>query len=402
MAEGRLQIITVEEGTYIPVTNAAVRISKDGETLYDTYTDSSGQTEFISLEAPPVSYTQQPGEPQPYTSYDVNVTADGYKDVTIRGVQVYGDAEAIQNISMQRGEGSVEISVPSPTLYGDYPSKISEDEVQEVNEQSGFSVLDRVVIPEYIIVHDGRPNSSAENYYVPYKEYIKNVASGEIYSTWNKEAILANLYAIQSFTLNRVFTEHYRNRGYDFTITSSTAYDQDFSYGRTTYEEINELVDEIFDEYILREGQTQPLFAQYCDGERVTCPNWLSQWGSEYLAGQGYSAIDILKYYYGDNISIEQAEKVSGIPVSFSGNPLYVGSTGEEVRRVQQQLNVVAATYSAIPKIKVDGVYGTATEEAVKKFQKIFNLPQTGVVDKATYYQISQIYVALEKLSELS
>jgi hypothetical protein len=161
------------------------------------------------------------------------------------------------------------------------------------------------------------------------------------------------------------------------------------------------LVDEIFDEYIVREGQTQPLFAQYCDGERVTCPNWLSQWGSEYLAQQGYSAVDILKYYYGDNISIKEASKVSGVPVSFSGNPMYVGSVGEDVRRIQEQLNVVAKTYSAIPKIKVDGIFGTATEEAVKAFQKIFNLPQTGVVDKATYYQISQIYVGLEKLSEL-
>lgn len=235
---------------------------------------------------------------------------------------------------------------------------------------------------------------------MPYKDYIKNVASSEIYSTWDEAAIRANVLAIQSFVLNRVFTEWYRNKGYNFTITNSTRYDQAFNYGRTIYEDISIIVDEMFTNYIKREGEIQPLFAQYCDGRNVVCPNWLSQWGSAALAEQGYSAMDILRYYYGDDIYLEQAESVSGVPVSFPGENLTIGSRGNDVRTIQSQLNTISRTYSAIPRLAVDGIYGEATVESVKAFQNIFNMPQTGIVDLATWYQISQIYVALEKLAE--
>lgn len=207
--------------------------------------------------------------------------------------------------------------------------------------------------------------------------------------------------AIISFTLNRVYTEWYRSRGYDFTITNSTRYDQSFDYGRTIYTEISDIVDELFTTYIKRIDSNQPLFAQYCDGKQVTCPNWLSQWGSQDLAQQGYSAIDILRYYYGDNIYLEQSDRVSGIPSSFPGEALIVGSQGDDVRTIQQQLNSVSNVYTAIPKLAVDGIYGENTANAVREFQNIFNLAETGVVDFSTWYEISQIYVSIEKLAQL-
>ncbi len=183
--------------------------------------------------------------------------------------------------------------------------------------------------------------------------------------------------------------------------TYSTRYDQSFSLGRTIYENISEIVDEMFTNFLRREGQRQPLFAQYCDGKNVTCPGWMTQWGSEDLARQGYSAIEILRYFYGDDIFIDTAEFVQGVPLSFPGEPLTIGSTGNDVRTIQQQLNTISDTYSAISKLAVDGIYGENTAQSVKQFQKIFNLSQTGVVDLATWYQISQIYVAIERLAEL-
>lgn len=184
-------------------------------------------------------------------------------------------------------------------------------------------------------------------------------------------------------------------------LTYATAYDQAFSYGRNIYEEISTVVDEMFTTYITRPNIRQPLFTQYCDGSRVYCPNWLSQWGSKDLAEQGYTASQILRYYYGDDIYLTQAEQVKGVPVSFPGESLQIGSTGNAVRTIQSQLNTISYTYTAIPKLKVDGIYGEATEEAVREFQRIFSMPQTGIVDFATWYRISSIYVAIEKLAEL-
>lgn len=183
--------------------------------------------------------------------------------------------------------------------------------------------------------------------------------------------------------------------------TYSTRYDQSFSQGRTIYENISTIVDEMFTNFLRREGQRQPLFAQYCDGRQVSCPGWMTQWGSEDLAQQGYSAIEILRYFYGDDIFIDTAEKVQGVPLSYPGEELTIGSTGNDVRTIQRQLNTISNTYSAIPKLRVDGIYGQSTAEAVRAFQKIFNMPQTGVVNLATWYQISQIYVAIERLAEL-
>ena len=194
----------------------------------------------------------------------------------------------------------------------------------------------------------------------------------------------------------------YRNKGYDFTITSSTAYDHKWMNGKNTYESINRIVDEIFNSFLSRPDVTQPILTQYCDGKRVSCPNAMSQWGSKSLGDDGLSAPEILKYYYGEDIYINTAEMISGVPAYYPGYTLTIGSTGNKVRQMQEQLNVIAGDYPALPVIRVDGIYGTGTENAVRTFQKIFHLPQTGEVDFATWYKISQIYVAVSRIAELT
>lgn len=221
---------------------------------------------------------------------------------------------------------------------------------------------------------------SAPNYYVKYKDYIKNVVSSEIYATWSENTIYANILVILSFTLNRVYTEWYRNQGYDFTITSSTAYDQKWMYGRNIYSNISQLVDSIFANYLSRPGVRQPIFTSYCNGTTATCTG-LSQWGSKYLGEQGYTPIEIVRYYYGNDMYINTATNVSGIPSSWPGYDLTIGASGEKVRQMQQQLNRIAQNYPALPTLAVDGIYGSNTANAGPYFPTDFGLPQTGVVD---------------------
>ncbi len=298
-------------------------------------------------------------------------------------------------------ETETSIVIPVNTLYGIYPPKIPENEIQPIN-QSGEIVLSKVVIPEIVVVHDGPPSdSSASNYYVRYSDYIKNVASSEVYSTWPRETLKANILAIMSFTLNRVYTEFYRNKGYNFTITSSTAYDHKWIYGRNVFESISDVVDEIFNLYLSRPNVKQPILTQYCDGKRVSCPNWLSQWGSKYLGDQNYNAVEIIRYYYGDTMYINSAEEIQGIPSSWPGYNLDIGSSGSKVRQLQEQLNLIGEYYNAIRVLEPDGIYGENTANAVKTFQRIFDMPQTGIVDFATWYQISNKYVALSGIAEL-
>ena len=253
------------------------------------------------------------------------------------------------------------------------------------------------------MVHDGAPSdSTARNYYVSYTDYIKNVASSEIYATWPESTITANILAIMSFTLNRVYTEWYRNKGYDFTITSSTAYDHKWIYGRNIFDSISRIVDEIFDQYLARPGVKQPILTQYCDGKRVTCPNWMSQWGSKMLGDQGYSPIEIIRNYYGSSMYVNTADQISGIPSSWPGYNLTIGSSGDKVRQMQEQLNRIAEVYTAIPVIAADGIFGNDTRNAVTEFQNIFGLPKTGIVDFKTWYKISQIYVGITRMAELN
>ena len=256
-------------------------------------------------------------------------------------------------------------------------------------------------IPENITVHLAAPNIAAQNVTLPFIDYIANVASSEIYPTWPESAIRANIYAQISFALNRIYTEYYRSRGYDFDITNSTSIDQSFVNGRDVFENVYQIVSEIFNDYISRRGNVEPLFAQYCDGVEVTC-NGLSQWGSVDLANQGFTPYEILTYYYGDDIDIIQNAPVESINISAPSTPLRLGSAGDAVRALQIRLNRISDNYPSIPKIAIpDGVFSYDTEDAVRKFQEIFSLTPDGIVGKATWYQTQFIYNAVKRLNEL-
>lgn len=258
-----------------------------------------------------------------------------------------------------------------------------------------------VTVPENITVHLGAPDSPARNVTIPFAEYIKNVASSEIYPTWPESSLRANIYAQISYTLNRVYTEYYRSRGYDFDITNTTQYDHAFIEGREIFENISRITDEIFNDYIVRSGSVNPLFAQFCDGVRTQCDG-LSQWGSVTLAEEGYTPYDILRYYYGDDINLVFNAQVGDNTPSYPGVPLSRGSFGEDVVTIKRQLNRIGKNYPAIPEISdLSGVYDAETEDAVIVFQRIFNLSPDGVVGKATWYKIRQIYFGVKRLSEL-
>ena len=406
---GTLWIQLTNRSNGIPVEGAKISVSYTGnpsQIIEEVRSDDSGNTETLTLDAPPLEYSMQPSEQQPYSEYTIQITAPGYRGITVSAIDILPGEAAIQNVTMDRedapGNPIDTIVIPAHTLYGDYPPKIPEDEIKAMDE-SGEIVLSRVVIPEYVVVHDGAPSdSTANDYYVRYRDYIKNVASSEIYATWPAATIRANVLAIMSFTLNRVYTEWYRGKGYNFTITSSTAYDHKFMYGRNIFQSIATIVDEIFENYLSRPNVRQPILTQYCDGRKVRCPGWMTQWGSCELGEAGYSPIEILRNFYGDDMYINTAEQISGIPASWPGYDLKIGATGDKVRQLQEQLDAISSVYTAIPDISPDGIYGPATAEAVRKFQSIFGLPQTGVVDFATWYKISHIYVGITRIAELS
>ncbi len=257
------------------------------------------------------------------------------------------------------------------------------------------------VVPNNITVHLGAPDEAARNITVPFTEYISNVASSEIYPTWPKEALIANIYAIISFALNRIYNEWYRSKGYNFDITSSPAYDQTYKENGSTYQNIDNIVDDIFNNYVVKDGQVQPFFTKYCDGRVTTC-NGLSQWGSVALANDGKNYLQILKNYYGNDISIFRDAPVGDTTGGFPGYNIGLGNAGNPVLAIQRDLRRIKKNYPAIPDItNTYGIYDEETEEAVKKFQEIFNLPITGIVDKATWYKIKYIYTSVKKLSDL-
>ncbi len=406
---GNLQVRVTDMYGQYPITDAEIEIANTGNPdtpIEVLQTDENGLTERVALSTPPLEYSMTPTDNQPYAEYNIKITAQNFEQQIISGVQIFSGENGNQTILLKRQASDEStynpIAIGPHTLWGDYPPKIAEEEIKPIDE-SGEIVLSRVVIPEYIVVHDGAPtDSTAQDYYILYKDYIKNVASCEIYSTWPQATIEANVLAIMSFTLNRVYTEWYRNRGYNFTITSSTAFDHKWIHNKTTYDSISQIVDRIFNQYLSRPNVSQPILTQYCDGKRVTCPNWMSQWGSKYLGDQGYSALDIIRHYYGNNMYINTAETISGIPSSWPGYELSIGSSGDKVRQMQEQLNRISQNYPAIPRITVDGIYGSATSDAVRTFQEIFNLPVTGTVNFSTWYEISDIYVAVSRIAELN
>ena len=406
--KGKMRINVYDKQQGIPLADARISLAYTGNPeriINEITTDSEGAVNLDDLPTPPVEYSMEPGENQPFSEYTIDVNADGYEEINISGIDVFSGETSIQNVYLDEDNREIpqnNIVIPVNTLYGSYPAKIPETEIKPVR-QSGEIVLSRVVIPETIVVHDGVPtDSTALDYYVRYKDYIKNVASSEIYSTWPRQTLEANILAIMSFTLNRVYTEWYRNQNYNFTITSSTAFDHKWVNGRNIFESISQVVDEIFDNYLSRPNVKQPILTQYCDGKKSSCPDWMTQWGSKYLGDQGYSSIDILRYYYGDNMYINTAEQIQGIPSSWPGADLDIGSSGQKVRQLQEQLNLIGDYYTAIPALTVDGIYGERTAEAVRQFQRINNMPQTGVVDFPTWYRISDRYVRLSGIAELN
>lgn len=420
MQDGFLTISVIDSSTNRPIKDATVNVYSNPESgqrqtqVYQNLkTDMSGQITNLNLAAPDISYSQQPSDTRPYSQYTVEVIADGYETALIDGTQLFPTVESRQNAPLQvksRSRGSYSRQneevylIEENTLYGTYPPKIPESDLKPLPPPTGFVVLDNPVVPEFVVVHDGLPeNTSATNYWIPYKDYIKNVASSEIYSTWPEQTIYANVIAIISFTLNRVFTEWYRNKGYSFTITSTTNYDHKFINNRNFFDTINVIVDDIFNTFIKRPPTSrQPLLAQYCDGKKSQCPNQMTQWGSKDLGDQGKDFESILRYFYGDEIVFEKAPIVSGVPVSFPGDTLQVGSTGKYVKTIQNQLNAISKSYPAIPKVKEDGNYNDSTAQAVKEFQTIFGLPQSGVVDFKTWYEVSRVYVAVTKIASLN
>lgn len=397
---GSLRVdVTDQDGR--PIDGATAEISITGEpetTLESIQTDSNGQTESIELPAPPFEYTENPGVTQPYSEYSIIVRAPGFAPVSINGIDIFSSRRSIQDVRLT--ETSQVVTIGPNTLFGNYPPKIPEASIKPITS-TGEIVLDRVVVPGTVVVHDGVPTDpTASNYYVSFPDYIKNVACSEIYPTWPEATITANVIAIVSFTLNRVYTEWYRNKGYSFTITSSTAFDHKWINERNIFDNVGLIVDEVFADYVSKPDVKQPILTQYCDGKRTTCSG-MSQWGSKYLGDQNYSALQILRNYYGSDIYINTAEEVSGIPLSWPGYTLDIGDSGTPVRTIQEQLSAIRRTYSNIPSLAIDGIYGEDTAAAVSGFQSIFDLPVTGEVDYSTWYKISQLYVALEKLAEL-
>ena len=409
-SRGYLQVDVVNEENNFPVTDAVVTVQEPGEggrILEELPTDQSGQTEQLELAAPDMALSlESQNTIRPYSVYNLKISVPGYEDAEITGTEILPGVTAIQPVRLRPVKVSASetetVRIPGHTLYETYPPKIAETEVKPVRE-SGEIVLSRVVVPQTVVVHDGVPTDrSAKDYYVPYRDYIKNVASSEIYATWPQSSIVANVLAIMSFTLNRVYTEWYRNQGYDFTITSSTAFDHKWIYGRDIFDTISVVVDDIFDSYLSRPDVKQPILTQYCDGKKVSCPGWMTQWGSCALGEQGYSPMEILRNFYGSDLYINTAEQISGIPASYPGTELSTGSRGDKVRQLQEQLDAIATVYTAVPSLTPDGIYGPATERSVKAFQSIFGLPQTGTVDFATWYKISHIYVAITRIAELN
>lgn len=402
MAKGYLKVNVYSDTVANPIANATIDIIKNGEVIDSVKTNENGETEKITLNTVDKSYSEEEQyEVKPYETYDLLVKALGLRDKKIEGVQILADTTSLQEVyleSIDEGEGEQTDVITPNTLWGNYPEKISEDQ-EETETGITTYVLQRVEVPQNIIVHDGTPsNNSAKNYTVPFIDYIKNVASSEIYSTWPEETIKANVLAIISFTLNRIYTEWYRNKGYDFTITSTTTYDQKYTRGGTIFEPISNIVDDIFNNYLKSGIMPNPLLAHYKN--KTSEKGYLSQWGSKNLGDKGYNALRILQYYYGNNINIYEAEVIENYPYSFTTN-LKEGDCSNDVYILQNALNYIRGSYPGIPAIEnPSGKFDKQTKEAVEVFQKVFNLSRTGIVNYQTWYKISYILTAITDMTE--
>ena len=403
MGTGYLVVDVFTGNRALPVSGANVTVKGNGgETLFNLVTNDNGSTVTVSLDAPNKENSLDPNNLGPYFSTcNVEVSANGFDNTIVHGVQIFDGETSILPVTMipqsrERVQAAYVNVIDIPNNALNNPEK-RRPETTHINSR----ILREVIIPENITVHLGAPSTPAENVSVPFIDYIKNVASSEIYPTWPQAALEANIYCQISFALNRVYTEWYPSRGFDFNITNSTAYDQFFVYGRNIFSNISAIVDRIFNIYIRRQGRREPFFAQYCNGTTSTCPG-LSQWGTVPLANQGMTPLEILKYYFPDDIELVESNLIMGIPSSYPGTPLKLGSSGEDVRTMQNFLNRIQANYPLIPQIRnPDGVFGRDTEESVRVFQRTFHLLADGIIGRGTWFKISSIYGGIRRLSEL-
>ncbi len=365
-------------------------------------TDQEGKTVNIPLYAPDIDLSlEEDNDVRPYETYNVEMRLSGYEVLEIQNVQIFAEESSYLPLH------------PTPTRRQVFPGRSVSNIVDHhlLTNYGGNNqgqtpanlgrILGQVTIPTYITVHLGRPQNAAENVTVPFLYYLKNVACSEIYPTWPYEALKANIWAQASLALNRIYTEWYPSQGYDFDITNSTAFDQAFVKDRNIFDSVAVVVNEVFNQYIQKANYQEPYYAEYCDGKIASCPG-MKQWGTLSLANQGYTAIEILRYYYGDSILIRESNNIQDIQASYPG-VLRIGSSGQEVREMQEFLNAIAINYPAIPVIfPVDGIFNESTEAAVRVFQRQFNLTVDGIVGKATWYKLSYIYAAVRKLAELT
>ena len=389
----------------LPVANARVTVTDpaDGTTRI-LQTNANGRTTPVCVTAPDVALSLTPDTVElPYKKYNARIEADGYLSVRIEGIQVFSGQQSIQELEMNPAEKTAR-GIPAEETI-----EIPENALRQTREKApeGFTgdmfILSEVFVPAYITVHLGAPNNAAaRNVSVSFIDYIKNVASSEIYPTWPESALRANILAQISFAQNRIFTEWYPSQGYNFNITNNTNFDQYYVYGRNIFENVSKIVDDIFNQYVRRKGVTNPLFTEYCNGTTVTCAG-MSQWGTVSLANSGYTPLNILKYYYGSNIEIATANDTKAITTSYPGAVLRLGSNSEAVKSIETQLNRIRQNYPAIPAISsVNNSFTAETQNAVKAFQRIFNLTADGIVGRATWNKIGYIYTAILKLAELN
>ncbi|WP_214484346.1 peptidoglycan-binding protein [Bacillus sp. SM2101] len=410
-SDGKFHAIVRQKGTDSPIKGATVTISPleiEGDTTRQTsetalQTNEFGKTNVITLVAPPKEYSLQPTGAKPYSEYIVNIKAPGYVPIEIYGAQIYGDTTAIQKIELtpvsdtdSRQPQSERIDIPAPTLSGEYPQQ------EPQSHNPGQNLKSEIVhIPDFITVHDGHPETAAYKHRVRFTDYIKNVAASEIYPSWPKECLRANILCILSFTLNKLHNNHYRSKGLGFDITSSTQFDHKYIHGRNTFDETDNVVDELIGKYISKPNKYEPFLAQYCQGPGGTnCQHGgLSQWGSKILADQGKTHLEILFHYFIE-VEIRFVEDLTTIK-PYPGQNLVTGSTGIHVKRIQRYLNVISKKYPEIPTLIVDGLFEQQTKISVIAFQKIHSLAESGIVDNYTWIKITDIYIYVINLPDV-
>ena len=399
---GTLRIQTFAARQSAPMEGVTVAVQGDGFTLH-CITDATGSAADIPIEAPACTLSlDEDNTIRPYAVVSLTAAKSGYRTVRIEGIQIFAGQITLAQPAMipvtEEGKDipNAPIIIPPHPLFAG-----SGGSGAQPVENCTPRVLDKVIIPKNITVHLGKPAASARNVTVSFRDYIANVASSEVYPTWPEQALRANIHCQISLALNRIYTEWYPSKGYTFNITNSTSYDQYYVHGRTVFDVMVRITDDIFNTYLRKRGTVNPYYSEYCDGKSVTCPG-LKQWGTVTLANQGRNALQILKYYYGSDIEIVRTNNIQSIPQSYPGSPLRQGDSGTAVFTLQRQLNRITKDYPFLGKLTVDGVFGSRMAATVRAFQKQFNLTSDGVVGRQTWYKISYIYVSVKDLAELT